>query len=103
MSLTNPDSFRETEQDLRIERRLNDVTDRLLDQAGWPPDRTGWIGWSVVDGDGRYDPLQRRHWMTRRAKGYRLKVDVPEVPDGLPSPGARRAVDLLRAVRAALS
>ena len=41
--------------------------------------------------------------MTRRAKGYRLKVDVPEVPDGLPSPGARRAVDLLRALlRAAL-
>jgi len=41
--------------------------------------------------------------MTLSVEGYRLNVEVPEVPNTLPSPPAQRAADQLRALRATLS
>ncbi len=83
-------------------RRLTNLRDRMLDSAGWPAERTAWVVTSNVDAEGRYDPLRRRHWMTVIAKGYRLRVEVPDTASTIPLPDARRAADLLRALRAAL-
>ena len=102
-SLTNPpDPLKASEREKRVMRRLTNLRDRMLDSAGWPAERTAWVVTGNVDAEGRYDPLRRRYWMTVIAKGYRLKVEVPDIASTIPSPDARRAADLLRALRAAL-
>jgi len=99
MNLSKPaEPWASDERTDRLVRRTRAVANALLDQAGWPAPRAGMIG-SLYPAD----PVSRRFWLSSKAEGRRLYVEAAEVPGHLPSPSARRAADLMRAVRAALS